>query len=112
VKKINIDGTAIVDRDATDAGVGRVTALSTDKAFEPISPCGTSKAFAESFFIGRRSASTTIPLRGQTPKATAEPPAESNRLTPQEIDELRESARRMGEKMRAILDKKKQAEAK
>jgi hypothetical protein len=35
-------------------------------------------------------------------KQPAEPSTESNRLTPQEIDELRASARRMGEKMHAI----------
>ncbi len=51
VKKTNIDGAANVIEAATDAGVGRVVALSTDKAFEPISPYGTSKAFAESLFL-------------------------------------------------------------
>jgi hypothetical protein len=45
------------------------------------------------------------------PKQTAEPSTTSNRLTPQEIDELRESAHRMDAKMRAILAKEKQAEA-
>jgi hypothetical protein len=44
------------------------------------------------------------------PKPTAEPSTASDRLTPQEIDRLRESARRMGEKMRSILAKEKQAE--
>lgn len=51
VKKTNIDGAANVIEAATDAGVSRVVALSTDKAFEPISPYGTSKAFAESLFL-------------------------------------------------------------
>ena len=51
VKKTNIDGAANVIDAATDAHVGRVVALSTDKAFEPISPYGTSKAFAESLFL-------------------------------------------------------------
>ena len=51
VKKTNIDGAANVIEAATDAGVRRVVALSTDKAFQPISPYGTSKAFAESLFI-------------------------------------------------------------
>lgn len=50
VKKTNIDGAANVIEAATDAGVGRVIALSTDKAYQPISPYGTSKAFAESLF--------------------------------------------------------------
>jgi hypothetical protein len=45
------------------------------------------------------------------PKPTAQPPTAPNRLTPQEIDDLRESARQMGEKMRSILAvRKKQAE--
>jgi UDP-N-acetylglucosamine 4,6-dehydratase len=51
VKKTNIDGAANVIEAATDAYVARVVALSTDKAFQPISPYGTSKAFAESLFI-------------------------------------------------------------
>jgi UDP-N-acetylglucosamine 4,6-dehydratase len=51
VKKTNIDGAANVIEAATDAGVGRVIGLSSDKAFEPISPYGTSKAFAESLFL-------------------------------------------------------------
>jgi hypothetical protein len=46
------------------------------------------------------------------PKPTAEPPTAPNRLTPQEMDELREHARQMGEEMQAILDARtKQAEA-
>lgn len=51
VKKTNIDGAANVIEAATDAGVARVIGLSSDKAFEPISPYGTSKAFAESLFL-------------------------------------------------------------
>jgi UDP-N-acetylglucosamine 4,6-dehydratase/5-epimerase len=51
VKKTNIDGAANVIEAAKDAKVSRVVALSTDKAFEPISPYGTSKAFAESLFL-------------------------------------------------------------
>jgi UDP-N-acetylglucosamine 4,6-dehydratase len=51
VKKTNIDGAVNVIEAATDAGVGRVVALSTDKAYQPISPYGTSKAFAESLFL-------------------------------------------------------------
>jgi hypothetical protein len=34
VKKTNINGSAIVIEAGTDAGVGRVIAMSTDKAFE------------------------------------------------------------------------------
>lgn len=56
VKKTNIDGAANVIEAATDAGVRRVCALSTDKAFEPISPYGTSKAFAESLFLAANNA--------------------------------------------------------
>jgi len=51
VKKTNIDGAANVIEAATDAGVQKVVALSSDKAFEPVSPYGTSKAFAESLFL-------------------------------------------------------------
>jgi UDP-N-acetylglucosamine 4,6-dehydratase/5-epimerase len=51
VKKTNIDGAANVIESATDAGVKKVVALSTDKAFQPISPYGTSKAFSESLFL-------------------------------------------------------------
>jgi UDP-N-acetylglucosamine 4,6-dehydratase len=51
VKKTNIDGACNVIEAATDAGVKRVVALSTDKAYQPVSPYGTSKAFAESLFI-------------------------------------------------------------
>lgn len=51
VKKTNIDGATNVIEAATDAGVDRVVALSTDKAFHPVSPYGTSKAFAESLFL-------------------------------------------------------------
>lgn len=51
VKKTNIDGAANVIEAAIDAKVSRVVALSTDKAFQPVSPYGTSKAFAESLFL-------------------------------------------------------------
>jgi UDP-N-acetylglucosamine 4,6-dehydratase len=51
VKKTNIDGAANVVEAAMDAGVDKVVALSSDKAFEPVSPYGTSKAFAESLFL-------------------------------------------------------------
>jgi len=46
------------------------------------------------------------------PKQIAEPSTASNRLTPQEIDELRESVHRMDAEMQAILAQKKQAVAK
>jgi UDP-N-acetylglucosamine 4,6-dehydratase len=49
--KTNILGAANVIEAATDARVSRVVALSTDKAHEPVSPYGTSKAFAESLFL-------------------------------------------------------------
>lgn len=52
VKKTNIDGAVNVIEAATDAGVKKVVALSTDKAYQPVSPYGTSKAFAESLFLG------------------------------------------------------------
>lgn len=56
VKKTNIDGAANVIEAATDAGVHKVVALSTDKAFRPVSPYGTSKAFAESMFLAANTA--------------------------------------------------------
>jgi UDP-N-acetylglucosamine 4,6-dehydratase len=51
VMKTNILGAANVIESATDEGVDKVVALSTDKAFQPVSPYGTSKAFAESLFL-------------------------------------------------------------
>jgi FlaA1/EpsC-like NDP-sugar epimerase len=51
VLKTNILGAANVIEAATDAGVDRIVGLSSDKAFEPVSPYGTSKAFAESLFL-------------------------------------------------------------
>lgn len=51
VKKTNIDGTANVIEAALDARVERAVLLSTDKAYQPISPYGTSKAFAESLWL-------------------------------------------------------------
>lgn len=51
VAKTNIGGAVNVIEAAHDAGVRKVVALSTDKAVDPISPYGTSKAFAESLFV-------------------------------------------------------------
>lgn len=51
VKRTNIDGAANVIEAAMDAGVHKVIALSSDKAYQPVSPYGTSKAFAESLFL-------------------------------------------------------------
>lgn len=56
VKKTNIDGAVNVIEAATDAGIRKVVALSTDKAFQPVSPYGTSKAFAESLFLAANNA--------------------------------------------------------
>jgi len=56
VKRTNIDGAANVIEAAHDAGVSRLVALSSDKAFEPISPYGTSKAFAEALFLAANNA--------------------------------------------------------
>lgn len=46
--KTNVIGTMNVIEAAQDAGVAKVVALSTDKAFQPVSPYGTSKALLES----------------------------------------------------------------
>ena len=51
VVKTNVDGAINVIEAAQDAGVKRVVALSSDKAFEPVSPYGFSKAMAESLFL-------------------------------------------------------------
>ncbi len=49
--KTNVYGAINVIEAAQDAGVNRVVALSTDKAFAPVSPYGVSKALAESIFL-------------------------------------------------------------
>ena len=46
-----------------DAGVKRVVALSSDKAFEPISPYGQSKALAESIFLNANNTSPRTAFR-------------------------------------------------
>jgi UDP-N-acetylglucosamine 4,6-dehydratase len=46
----NVLGAMNVIEAAIDAGVERVVALSTDKAFQPVSPYGHSKALAEGLF--------------------------------------------------------------
>ena len=49
--KTNIIGAMNVIDAAADAKVGKVVALSSDKAYQPVSPYGQSKALAESLFI-------------------------------------------------------------
>lgn len=49
--KTNVIGSANVIEAAQDAGVKKVVFLSSDKAFQPVSPYGTSKAIAESLFL-------------------------------------------------------------
>jgi UDP-N-acetylglucosamine 4,6-dehydratase len=51
ISKTNIGGASNVIEAAHDAHVSKVVALSTDKVFQPVSPYGTSKAFAESLFL-------------------------------------------------------------
>jgi UDP-N-acetylglucosamine 4,6-dehydratase len=51
MKKTNIDGAASLIEAAHDAGVKKIVALSSDKAFEPVSPYGLSKAYAEFLFL-------------------------------------------------------------
>lgn len=55
--KTNVLGAMNVIEAAQDAGVGRVVALSTDKAWQPISPYGQSKALAESLFLSTNGSS-------------------------------------------------------
>lgn len=54
--KTNIDGAMNVIEAATDAHVKKVVALSTDKAFEPVSAYGQSKAMMESLFLAANNA--------------------------------------------------------
>lgn len=49
--RTNVDGAINVIEAAQDAGVKKVVALSTDKAFQPCSPYGASKALAEAIFL-------------------------------------------------------------
>jgi UDP-N-acetylglucosamine 4,6-dehydratase len=49
--RTNIEGAINVTEAARDAGVKKVVALSTDKAFQPVSPYGQSKALAERIFL-------------------------------------------------------------
>lgn len=54
--KTNIIGAMNVIEAAQDVGVKKVVALSTDKAFQPVSPYGQSKALAESLFLNANNA--------------------------------------------------------
>jgi UDP-N-acetylglucosamine 4,6-dehydratase len=56
VMKTNILGTANVIEAASDTDVSRCVLLSSDKAYQPVSPYGTSKAFAESLFLAANNA--------------------------------------------------------
>lgn len=49
--KTNVDGTMNVIDAARRAGVRRAVLVSSDKAFEPVSPYGQTKALAESLFL-------------------------------------------------------------
>lgn len=49
--KTNIDGAVNVVEASQDAQVKKVVALSSDKAWQPVSPYGQSKALAESLFL-------------------------------------------------------------
>lgn len=49
--KTNVGGALNVIDAATSAGVEKVVALSTDKAYQPVSPYGQTKALAESLFL-------------------------------------------------------------
>lgn len=49
--RTNVDGSINVIEAAQDAGVKKVVFISSDKAYQPISPYGCSKALAESLFL-------------------------------------------------------------
>src|SRR5215475_12392895 len=51
MKKTNIDGAENLIEATQDSAVKKVVFLSSDKAFEPVSPYGLSKAMAESLFL-------------------------------------------------------------
>jgi UDP-N-acetylglucosamine 4,6-dehydratase len=55
--KTNVDGAINVIEAAQDAGVEQVVGISSDKAFEPVSPYGHSKAMAESLFLAANNTS-------------------------------------------------------
>lgn len=55
--KTNVGGAINVIEAAQDAGVKKVIALSSDKAFQPVSAYGTSKALAESLFLAANNTS-------------------------------------------------------
>lgn len=59
--RTNIDGAINVIEAAQDAKVQKVVALSSDKAFQPISPYGQSKALAEALFLA---ANNTVTIDG------------------------------------------------
>jgi UDP-N-acetylglucosamine 4,6-dehydratase/5-epimerase len=56
VAKTNVIGAMNVIAAAELAGVERVVALSTDKAYQPVSPYGLSKAMAEALFLNANNA--------------------------------------------------------
>jgi len=51
MKKTNVDGAENLIEATQDSNVKKVVFLSSDKAFEPVSPYGLSKAMAESLFL-------------------------------------------------------------
>jgi UDP-N-acetylglucosamine 4,6-dehydratase/5-epimerase len=57
--RTNIDGGINVIEAAQDAGVEKVVFLSTDKAVQPVSPYGASKALAESIFLAANATGAT-----------------------------------------------------
>ncbi len=55
--KTNVNGAINVIEAAQDAGVDRVVGISSDKAHQPVSPYGHSKAMAESLFLAANNTS-------------------------------------------------------
>lgn len=62
--KTNVAGSMNVIEAARRAGVRRVVLVSSDKAFEPVSPYGQSKALAESLFLAANRMSPVGPSYG------------------------------------------------
>lgn len=76
MKKTNIDGAANLIEATHDAGVKKIVALSSDKAFEPVSPYGLSKAYAEYLFLaannmtGKRGPKSSVARYGNVWRST------------------------------------------
>jgi hypothetical protein len=101
--KTNVIGSMNVMEAARRAGVSKVLLVSSDKAFEPVSPYGQSKALAESLFLHRRTSRTTG--RASRWCATATSPARPARSSHvARGDQRRRAVKPHGPGLHALLD--------